>query len=252
MRAITDAISLQNQLDAIASGEAKTPVGYVLSLEGADSIVHLDYLHRLHAQGLRAIGPAHYGPGRYAFGTNSEGSLGDHGRALLREMDALGMICDVTHLCDTCFWEAIDLYEGPIWASHQNCRTLVPHNRQFSDEQLLALIERKAVIGAAFDAWMLTPDWVRGSSTPAEQGVTMQAVADHIDHICQLAGNDLHCGIGTDLDGAFGTEQTPSDVQSIADVRGLEAILINRGYSKAAIEGIAAGNFVRFLERVLP
>lgn len=235
-------------------GEAASgfPIGFVLSLEGADSIVTLDYLQRLYDGGLRALGPAHYGPGRYAFGTDADGGLGPHGRDLLREMDRLGMILDVTHLCDTCFWEALECFEGPVWASHQNCRELVPHNRQFSDAQFRALFERKAVIGAAFDAWMLTPGWVRGQSTPEQHGVTLASVADHIDHVCQLAGNDQHCGFGTDLDGAYGTEQTPSDVETIADVRGLLGVLKQRGYGDDSLQRIASGNFSRFLENALP
>ncbi len=257
MRLIADANILKQHVDLInATNEDQPqdvlPIGFVLSLEGADSLVNLDYLQRMHKAGLRVVGPAHYGPGRYAFGTNSDGSLGDHGRELLREMDKLGMILDVTHLCDTCFWEALNTFSGPIWASHQNCRALVDHNRQFSDEQLIALIERGAVIGSALDAWMLAPGWVRGTSTPEQLGVSLENVADHVDHICQLAGNDKHCGLGTDLDGAYGNEQTPSDVKSIADVGGLFKILSRRGYNSSAIERIASGNFVDFLQRSLP
>ncbi len=255
MRLIADAATLNAHVESANSPSSDpatpVPIGFVLSLEGADSIVNLDYLHRLHARGVRAVGPAHYGPGRYAFGTDSDGPLGSHGRQLLAEMDSLGMILDATHLCDTCFWEAMEIYEGPIWASHQNCRTLVPHNRQFSDEQLSALIQRKAVIGAAMDAWMLAPNWVRRQSTPQQHGVTLASVADHIDHICQLAGNDQHCGCGTDLDGAYGYEQTPADVNSIADISNLFSILEGRGYASESIERIASGNFIRFLQQAL-
>src|SRR5690606_36313616 len=128
----------------------------------SDSIVNLHYLEKAYASGLRALGPAHYGPGIYAQGTDASGGLGRRGRELLREMERLGIILDVTHLCDESFWEALDHFRGPVWASHNNCRALVPHHRQFSDEQLRALIARGAVIGAAFDAWMLVPGWQRG------------------------------------------------------------------------------------------
>src|SRR5262249_59675322 len=94
------------------------PIGYILSLEGADSILTPAHLERSYAQGLRAVGPAHYGPGTYAFGTDSEGSLGPRGRALLVQMDQLGLILDATHLCDPCFWEAMEAFRGPVWASH--------------------------------------------------------------------------------------------------------------------------------------
>ena len=193
-------------------------IGYVLSLEGADSIVTLRHLERAYADGLRAVGPAHYGPGVYAYGTASCGGLGIRGRELLREMERLGMILDVTHLCDDSLREALDHFHGPIWASHSNCRALVPHDRQFTDDQLRELIQRNAVIGAAFDAWMLVPGWVRGKTTPDEARVTLDTVIDHIDHVCQIAGNARHCMIGSDLDGAFGREQSPADIATIADL----------------------------------
>ena len=223
------------------------PIGYVLSLEGADSIVTLAHLERAHAYGLRAIGPAHYGPGVYANGTSATGGLGARGHALLREMDRLGMILDVTHLCDDSLRDALDHFHGPVWASHSNCRALVPHDRQFTDDQLRELIARGAVIGAAFDAWMLVPDWVRGQSTPTANGVTLQTVVDHIDHICQLAGNARHCGIGSDLDGAFGREQCPADIDTIADLTLLPAVLTRRGYTNEDVDGIMGGNWIRFL-----
>jgi membrane dipeptidase len=237
-----------SRLDGEAA--ASSPIGYVLSLEGADSIVTLTHLERAHAQGLRAVGPAHYGPGVYAQGTNATGGMGVRGRELLRVMEELGIILDVTHLCDDSLREALDHFRGPVWASHSNCRALVPHNRQFSDDQIRELIRRGAVIGAAFDAWMLVPDWVRGESTPQSTGVTLETVANHIDHICQIAGNAHHCGIGSDLDGGFGREQGPSDVATIADLSALPGVLRARGYSDDDVERIAHGNFVTFLRNV--
>ncbi len=148
-------------------GAGAHPIGYILSLEGADSLVRPDYLQRAYEYGLRAVGPAHYGPGRYANGTDSSGGLSREGRALLKEMQRLNIILDATHLCDEAFWDAMALYDGPVWASHNNCRALVDHNRQFSDEMIKALIDKGAVIGGALDAWMMVPGWVRGrKSTP--------------------------------------------------------------------------------------
>jgi membrane dipeptidase len=223
------------------------PIGYILSLEGADSIVTLDYLERAYEYGLRALGPAHYGPGRYATGTESEGGLEKNGPDLLREMERLGIILDATHLTDEGFWQALEIYGGPVWASHNNCRALVPHQRQFSDEQLKVLIERGAVIGAAFDAWMMVPDWQRGVTTPETDGVKIETIVQQFDHICQLAGNARHCAIGSDLDGGYGREQCPQDLNSIADLQALVGILDSRGYSHEDIEGIMHGNWIRFL-----
>ncbi|UCS95768.1 membrane dipeptidase [Echinicola marina] len=226
---------------------AKKPVGYILSLEGADSIVDLSYLERAYDNGLRALGPAHYGPGRYAQGTDASGFMGKKGQALLKEMGRLGIILDATHLCDDSFWEAMDHYHGPVWASHNNCRALVDHNRQFSDDQIKALIERGAVIGGALDAWMMVPGWVRGVSTPLGTDCNLWKMLDHLDHICQLAGNADHIGIGTDLDGAFGREQCPYDLETIADLQKLPDMLAKRGYTAVDIEKVMHGNWLRFL-----
>ena len=208
----------------------------------------LQHLERAYAYGLRAVGPAHYGPGVHAFGTDSDGGLSASGRALLKKMEELGIILDATHLCDTSFWEAMDLFHGPVWASHNNVRALVPHNRQFDDDQLRLLIQRGAVIGAAFDAWMIVPGWTRGQSTPEALGVTLDRIVDHIDHICQLAGNARHVGIGSDLDGAFGKEQCPTDIETIGDLHRLRDRFAARGYSADDIEGMMFGNWIRFLD----
>jgi membrane dipeptidase len=164
-------------------------------------------------------------------------------------MEKLNIILDATHLCDESFWEALDHFHGHVWASHNNCRILVPHNRQFSDEQVNTLIERGAVIGAAFDAWMLVPGWERGKSMPAETGVSLKHVVDHIDHICQLAGNALHAAIGTDLDGGFGKEQCPKELETIADLQKIPTLLKEKGYSKEDIENVMYKNWIRFLEK---
>ena len=222
-------------------------IGYILSLEGADSLITPAHLERSVAQGLRAIGPAHYGPGVYAQGTDSSGGFNPRGRELLAEIERLGLILDVTHLSDACLREALDSFAGPVWASHHNCRTLVRAQRQLSDEMIAELVRRGAVIGVALDAWMLVQGWTRGVTTPQQTGVSLENVADHIDHICQIAGNARHVGIGSDLDGAFGTEQCPIDVDSIADLNRLRPILASRGWSGADIEAVMSGNFLRFL-----
>jgi membrane dipeptidase len=223
------------------------PIGYILSLEGADSIVSMDHLEKAYEQGLRAIGPAHYGPGTYAHGTDSVGGIGQKGRELLKKIESLNLILDATHLCDQSFWETMKVYHGPVWASHNNCRKFVNHNRQFSDEQINELIARKAVIGIALDAWMMVPNWQRGISTPTGMGVTLDQMVDNIDHICQLAGNCYHVGIGTDLDGGFGKEQCPADIDTIADLQTLPQKLKGRGFREGDIEQIMHKNFIRFL-----
>lgn len=242
---------LNQHLTLWKNGEdnSNKPIGFILSLEGADSIVEVDYLEKAYGYGLRALGPAHYGPGRYAHGTDASAPLNQNGKELLRKMDELGIILDATHLCDQAFWEALDIYQGPVWASHNNCRALVDHNRQFSDEMIKALIERGAVIGGAMDAWMLSPGWVRGKSTPQERNVTLNTVLDHLDHICQIAGNANHIGIGSDLDGAFGKEQAPHDLETIKDLNKVPDLLRIRGYSDQDVAKVMSGNWLNFLKK---
>ena len=197
-----------------------------------------------------AVGPAHYGPGVYAHGTDASGPLPAKGKDLLKEMERLGIILDVTHLCDECFWDALDCYNGPLWASHQNCRTLAPWNRQFADDQIKAVVERGGILGMAFDAIMMVPGWTHLKSKPSDFQLKLERICEHIDHICQIAGNAKHVGIGTDLDGGYGTEQTAMDMDSIADLQKIPDLLRARGYSQADIEGIMAQNFIGFLRRV--
>lgn len=243
LKSLEDHLSLWNNG---ATLEQK-PIGYILSLEGADSLVTVDHLERAYNYGLRAVGPAHYGPGRYAPGTDATGQMGPKGRELLNEMECLNIILDATHLCDDSFWEALDHFNGHIWASHNNCRALVNHNRQYSDEQIKELVRRGAVIGAALDAWMMVPGWIRGKSNPKEMNCSLDVMINHIDHICQVAGNAMHVAIGSDLDGAFGREQCPYDLETIADLQKLPKLLKKRGYSDGDIENIMHGNWIRFL-----
>jgi membrane dipeptidase len=167
---------------------------------------------------------------------------------LLQEMDRLGLILDATHLCDQSFRQAMDSFPGRVWASHSNCRTLTPHNRQFTDEQIKELLQRDSVIGAPLDAWMMIPNWIRGKTTPDAARLKLEKMIDHIDHICQLAGNARHCGIGTDLDGGFGREQCPMDLETIADLQRVPSLLHARGYSDGDTQQILHGNFIRFLD----
>ncbi len=223
------------------------PLGFVIAMEGADPIMEPEQLEEWWAAGLRVVGLTHYGPGRYAGGTATELGLSELGPGLLAEMDRLGMLLDLTHCSDQAFWQALEHYGGLVLASHQNARDLVPHQRQFSNEQLRAIIERDGVIGSSCDVWMLQPGWTRGVGT--NQGVTLSTLADHMDHVCQLAGNSRHAAIGSDLDGGFGQDQSPQDLQTIADLQKLSGILAGRGYGAEDIANILYGNWLRLLRQ---
>jgi len=254
LRQIADADALEAHLAAWQRDRESAPIGYILSMEGADPVVEPEQVGLWYEQGLRVVGLAHYGVSRYAHGTSRPGGLTDDGRALLREMEGLGMVLDLSHLADEAFWQAIELYGGPVLASHNNCRALVPGDRQFSDEQIRAIAQRGGAIGVALDAWMLYPGWVRGETDHCARQralVSMDAVADHVDHICQLTGSCEHAAIGSDLDGGFGTEQCPRDLDTIADLQRIPALLAQRGYAQDAIEAIMHGNWLRLFRRAL-
>ncbi len=229
--------------------DEKKPVGYILSLEGADSLVDITYLHKAYAYGLRAVGLSHFGPGRYAPGTKKEGPLTPAGIELLKEMGKLNLILDVTHLTDEGFRQALEIYQGPVWASHHNVRQLVPTQRQLTDEQIKQLIERDAVIGGMLDCWAMDIRFIDTISDPWQLNIKLENLVDHWDHICQIAGNSRHIALGSDLDGIFGTEQSPWDLDSIADLRKYQGILTRRGYSPADIDNIFHGNWLRFLRK---
>lgn len=225
------------------------PVGYILSLEGADSLVDISYLHKAHAYGLRALGLSHFGPGRYAPGTKMEGSISPMGFDLLEEMGKLKLILDVTHLTDQGFDQVLDRYQGPVWASHHNVRQLVPNQRQLTDDQIRQLIKRGAVIGGMLDCWAMDIRFIDTISDPWQLDIKLEKLVDHWDHICQIAGNTQHVAIGSDLDGIFGTEQSPWDLNSIADLQKYQDILARRGYKQADVENIFHKNWLRFLRK---
>jgi len=252
---IRDLAGLEKHLklwDDDATHDERKPVGYILSLEGADSLVDISYLHKAYDYGLRAIGLSHFGPGRYAPGTKMEGPLTPKGVELLREIDKLKLILDVTHLTDEGFNQAMDLHKGPVWASHHNVRKIAPTQRQLSDEQIRMLIARGAVIGGMLDCWAMDIRFIDTVSDPWQLNIRLEQLVDHWDHICQIAGNSHHVAIGSDLDGIFGTEQSPWDMNSVADLQKYHQILLNRGYKDDDIDNIFHGNWLRFLQNAWP
>lgn len=235
---------------ADAPRAADTPLGVVIAMEGADPILDPDDINVWSQAGLRLLGLAHYGPGRYAGGTGTSSGLTELGRELLDLLPKAGVALDLTHLSDAAFWQAMERYDGPVHVSHGNCRALVPNQRQLTDEQIRAVAERDGVIGIALDAWMLVPGWIKGVSRPDD--VHLGQVVEHIEHVCEAAGSTAHVGIGSDLDGGFGREQCPIDVDTIADLRSIAVILRGQGWSEPEISAVAHGNWMRFLRSCLP
>lgn len=225
------------------------PLGFIQTMEGADPLLVPDTIDEFYEHGLRAIGLTHYGPNRYGGGTSCEVGLAIDAIPLLKRISELGMTVDMTHLSDVAFWQVLEYFDGRIHASHQNSRRLAPWQRQFSDEQYKAVIDRDGVVGIAFDIIMLQPGYVRRVS---EATVTMERAVENIDIVCQIAGNARHVGIGTDLDGGYGVEQTPVDFDRMRDLQRLTELMSKRGYSEPDIRAIMHGNWLRFFSEVLP
>lgn len=222
-------------------------IGIVPSMEGADPIRQLEEVEYWYERGLRAIGLA-WDDTRYADGDwNARQGLTDDGRLLLEIMAEYNFILDLTHMSDKAIHEAVDRYEGPIIASHSNSRALVPGPRQLTDTQIRLIAERGGIIGTVLFNKFLRANHDMGDP---KHRVTLDHVVAHIDHVCQLLGSAAHVGIGSDLDGGFGREDIPAEMDSIADMPFIAAKLRERGYAEADIINIMGGNWINMLRRI--
>jgi len=145
--------------------------------------------------------------------------------------------------------EALDSYPGVVIASHSNARTLVPGERQLSDTQIRLIGERQGVIGVVLSNSFLRAGHRKGEH---KELVTLDQVAAHIDHICQLTSSAAHVGVGSDLDGGFGAADIPAELDSVADLSKIGEKLTERGYTTIDVENILGGNWLHLLRRTLP
>jgi membrane dipeptidase len=230
--------------------EDRVPLGFILTMEGADPVLTPDTIYEFHEAGLRALGLTHYGTNRYGGGTRSEVGLSLDAIELLKHCEQLGITIDVTHLSDVAFWQVIERFGGKIHASHQNARAVCDWQRQFSDDQIKAVIDRGGVLGVALDIIMMQNGYVRGLS---KNEATLEVAVDQICHVRDLAnGSVAHVGIGTDLDGGYGYEQTPADLNKYRDVQKLVSMLLARGFSEQQVQSVFYGNWLRFFDEALP
>ncbi len=228
-----------------------TPIYHVLSMESADPIINPDDVGWWWEQGLRVVGPAHFGHNTYIHGTGTEGGLKPPARDLYRAMQDVGMILDITHMADQAVYESFDLWDGPLIASHCTCRSLVPGQRHLKDDMIQEVIRRNGVIGLVFCQFFIDPDvdWFqRPSRHDWVSRCSMDDLIPHVEHIADLAEGSLdNIAIGTDMDGGFGAEITPTDVDTIADVPGFADVLLKRGYSETIAANVLSGNALRML-----
>lgn len=227
--------------------DPQRPLGIVPLLEGADPIRTPAEAAQWFEEGLRIVGLAWTGT-RYSGGTHAPGPLTEAGRELLAEMERTGLILDTSHLAEESFWQALQHFAGPVIASHSNCRAFTPTDRHLSDDMIRALVERDAVIGVVAANPFLAHGWSRTHRFP----VGLNQMVRHIDHICQLSGDALHVGIGSDIDGGFGRDETPTELDTVSDLAKLADALRGSGYSEEAVINIMGGNWRRFLARALP
>lgn len=224
-------------------------LGLVVSMEGADPILSPEHLHEWAAKGMRVLGLAHRRT-RYAGGTGQPGPLTQLGRELLSKMEHEPIILDTSHLAEASFFEALDLFDGPVIATHSNCRALIPTDRHLSDEMIRAIVNRKGVIGIALYNRFLSADWEKTGKV--KERVTLSDFVKQVRHVCDLAGDSLHVGIGSDLDGGFGSESIPADIDTIADLPKIADALANSGFSEKDVNGILGENWLSFLKKRLP
>jgi membrane dipeptidase len=225
------------------------PLGMVLTMECADAVLDPEDLERWWNDGLRLLGPAHFGPGRYCGGTGSLFGLTEGGPALLAEMDRLGIALDLTHTSDASFWASLERFGGPVLASHSNSRVLVENARQLTDDMIRAIVERDGVIGATLGNWQLDQNWRVGHENPVT--VSLERYVDHIEHVCELAGGTAHVGIGSDLDGGTGSDEFPLELDTIVDLQRIPDLLARRGFGDDDVRAFMHGNWLRFTRRIL-
>ncbi|HEX7973014.1 MAG TPA: membrane dipeptidase [Anaerolineales bacterium] len=249
-------VQTQKDLQSVLAGWEKEtenghPVGLVPLMEGAEGVRLPGELEDWWQRGLRLIGPAWAGT-RFCGGTREPGPLTKEGFALLEGMAALGFGLDLSHMDELAARQALDSYPGVILASHANALALlkgVESNRHLSDRMIQGLVERGAVIGVVPYNAFLRAGWVRGDRRDA---ASLQHVVAQIDYICQLAGDALHVGLGSDFDGGFGLQSVPPEIDSIADLQKLAPLLAAKGYAEADIANILGENWLALLRRVLP
>jgi membrane dipeptidase len=224
-------------------------LGFILSMEGADPILSPGHLHEWVERGVRVVGLAH-GRTRYAGGTKQPGPLTQLGRELLREMERQSVILDTSHMAEESFFQAVDSFSGRIIATHSNCRALIPTDRHLTDEMIRAIIEREGVIGVVLFNKFLSAEWEKSSQ--AKGSVTLGHVVKQVEHICEVAGDSNHVGIGSDLDGGFGSESIPAELDTIADMPKIADALKQAEFSEEEVTGILGENWLRFLNAALP
>jgi membrane dipeptidase len=228
-------------------GGAVGDVGIVVLMEGADPIREPDEAADWFDRGVRLGGLSWKGT-RYAGGTGEPGPLTPAGRTLVPRLAETGLVLDLSHAAEESFFEALDLSDGSVVASHSNPRAICEGDRQLSDEMIRRIAARDGVIGIVPFNMMLQAGW-RDAGRPE---IPLARVAEAIEHVVQVAGDPKHVAIGSDLDGGFGAEAAPRGLDTIADLPRIADALADRAFDDATVEAVLGGNWLRLLRRTLP
>ena len=165
------------------------------------------------------------------------------GKAVVREMNRLGMMVDISHVADKTFWDALEVSRAPIIASHSSARALANVPRNMTDEMIIALAKKGGVVQVNFNCGFLV---VGAEGQPGQPRATLADVVKHIDHVKQIAGVDA-VGIGSDFDGV---ECTPDGLEDVSKYPHLTRALLEKGYSADDIRKIYGGNLLRVMRAV--
>jgi membrane dipeptidase len=222
------------------------PLNIGILVECADPIFGPEQLSWWVDQGVVAIGLAWAMGGRYSGGNGKGDGITYLGRAMIKEMDRLNVVHDVSHLSDRAMDEIFDLAQGRIIASHSNCREVVKTTeirsiqRHLTDKTIRKITTRGGVIGLN----LYSPFLAKGG--PRDRRATIAEAIDHVEHICHLSGHRRCVGLGSDMDGGFSAQKLPEGIDGPADLPRLADELSRRGWSDADINAFAWGNWARF------
>lgn len=266
---------------------ASGKIAALMGMEGGYAIDEkIDNVGRYYQMGVRYLSPAWSVSTSWAGSSGDEvgktRGLNDFGRQVIREMNRLGIMVDVSHLSDRAFWDILGTSTKPVIATHSGCRAITNVPRNLTDDMIVALAKTGGVVNVIFYPEHIEPGYSEKKkkvdaeiaalvqhASDQEPGdaahkklardrvrreeylkrlpaVSVSRIVDHIDHVVKLVGID-HVGIGSDFDGI---QAVPADLKSVADLPNLTKELLRRGYSESDIDKILGGNMLRVMEEV--
>ncbi|MGA3296164.1 MAG: dipeptidase [Candidatus Bathyarchaeia archaeon] len=237
-----DKMMLFTKVSDVREAEKHGKIAAMLSIEGGEAVeADLGILRMLHRLGLRAMTLTWNERNQIADGAGegrTKGGLTNFGVELVKEMNNIGMVVDVSHLSDPGFFDVIETTTKPVIASHSNCRAICNHRRNLTDDMIKILADNGGVMGMNFSAAFVDEN---------KEKATLERVLDHVDHIVKVASVD-HVGIGSDFDGI---ETTPKGLEDVTRMPYLTEGLLKRGYKEDDIRKILGENFLRVFSEVI-